>query len=124
MPIPEYEPSETPTNLQKKGFIVNEKGGIKHNEGKLMCRLIDPLVIVELAKVLTYGADKYSPENWKKVDREEYISAMWRHWLNYLSGEEKDQESGLDHLSHMLCNIQFLMWFDREKKNNGFKIIP
>ena len=39
-----------------------------------------------------------------------------------MSGDEQDEESGLSHLAHAVCNCLFLMWFDNQKENkeNGF----
>ena len=43
--------------------------------------------------------------------------ALYRHWLAYLSGEEIDPESGMSHLWHMACNLDFLI--EREANPYG-----
>lgn len=83
---------------------------IKYNSGKLRYDLIPPSVTKELAKTLTYGANKYSENNWKKcTDKNVYISALYRHLEQWRSGEKIDPESGLSHLSHAITNIAFLI---------------
>lgn len=83
--------------------------GKKLDSGKLRMDLIPPVAIKELARVLTYGAEKYGPNNWHNVDSERYKAALLRHIIEWMDGEECDQESGLKHLSHALCNVAFLL---------------
>lgn len=86
---------------------------IKYDSGKLQYSLIPPIATRELAKVLTYGANKYKANNWKKVDdKSRYIDALYRHLEAWRSGESIDTESGLSHLSHALTNITFLIYFE------------
>jgi hypothetical protein len=87
-------------------------------DGKLMWELLPFHQIEKLVKVLTLGALKYSPDNWKKVPnaKERYFAALMRHIIEYRKGNKIDKESGEEHLSHALCNIIFLMEFDN--KNN------
>lgn len=64
----------------------------------------------EVNEIREYGIAKYGdPDNWMKVPKEEYVSAFWRH-MN--SADQYDQESGLLHRSHTLCNVVFLVWFE------------
>jgi hypothetical protein len=65
--------------------------------------------MVNVAKVLTFGAVKYGPDNWRIVPNaiERYESALFRHI--YTSGETIDPESGLPHLAHAACCIMFLI---------------
>lgn len=59
------------------------------------------LALMEVAKVTTYGAGKYTPSGWESVPDGEarYKDALLRHLLQ--SGhEELDPESGLPHLAH------------------------
>ena len=49
------------------------------------------------------------PENWRKVSKERYRDAAFRHFLSYLDDPDGvDEESGLPHLWHLACNIAFL----------------
>ena len=102
-----------------KDRIINNKGGVKETsvggKPKAMFQLLDPFYIEGIANVLTMGAKKYSPDNWKKVDRVEYERAMYHHMNEYLKGIKLDDESGLPHLHHLATNIMFLSWFDKDK---------
>ena len=46
--------------------------GKKYDGGKAKLYLLPPKSILEVGKVLTYGADKYDAENWRKVDAVSY----------------------------------------------------
>ena len=92
------------------------KEGTKYDGDKLMYDLIPAECLEELAKVLTYGAKKYAPNNWQKVDNfnSRYYSALQRHIEAWRKGEKVDAESGLHHLSHALCNVMFLLWKEEQ----------
>jgi hypothetical protein len=93
----------------------------KADAGKIRPTLVPVSVIKAIAMVREYGCAKYhDPENWRKVEPQRYIDAAYRHWLAYLEGEERDEESGLPHLWHLACNIAFLIEMDTEKKRNSF----
>lgn len=83
---------------------------IKYDEDKPRLALVPPSLIMEVGKVLTFGAAKYTPNNWRLMeDTESTISAIDRHFCAWKSGEDLDPESGLSHLSHMATNIAFLL---------------
>lgn len=94
--------------------------GKKNDQDKIRLDLIEPSFIEVVGKVLTFGAKKYEPNNWQKVDNpvNRYYAAAMRHLMAWREGEEKDPESGLNHLAHVATNIMFLMHFEKEN-NNG-----
>jgi hypothetical protein len=63
------------------------------------------LALLEVAKVGTFGAKKYSDNGWMSVDNGEqrYKDAMLRHALQ-ASYEERDADSGLLHLAQVAWN--------------------
>lgn len=84
--------------------------GVKFGGAKPMMDLIPPLMELEVARVLTAGAQKYSPDNWRQVPdlRRRYIAAAKRH-INALSqGIALDDETGLHHAAHAVCCLMFL----------------
>ena len=42
--------------------------GKKYDGEKPQMYLLPPKAITEVAKVLTFGASKYGPDNWRKLD--------------------------------------------------------
>jgi len=83
---------------------------VKHDTGKLRYGLIPPIAEMEMVKVLTFGAEKYSVNNWKNVDDlSRYVDAALRHISAYRLGEQKDNETGLHHLSHAMCCLSFIV---------------
>jgi len=83
--------------------------GIKYDNKKPEMYLLPPLATLEVGKVLTYGASKYSPDNWRRLEglQERYTSAALRHLLASMSGEENDEETGMSHLAHAICCLLF-----------------
>lgn len=89
---------------------------MKFDTGKLRYGLIPPEATKALASVLTYGAKKYKPNNWKQAEStERYVDALYRHLEAWRGGEEFDDDSKLSHLSHALTNIAFLIHFEEHK---------
>lgn len=96
--------------------------GLKFDKEKLRWDLIPMECVEEVVKVLTFGAEKYEANNWQKVENAEdrYYAALLRHIVAHRKGETIDPESGLLHLSHVACNVVFLLYFELLKtKNNG-----
>lgn len=85
-------------------------GGRKFDGGKPEFGLIPPLALTETARVMTYGAHKYEPDNWIHVPdaKRRYFNAAQRHQWEYREGEELDSESQLHHIAHAIANLMFL----------------
>ena len=99
--------------LYSKSLNLNAEG-IKFDTGKLRYGLIPPLAQAEMVKVLTFGAEKYEPDNWKKVpeSKTRYFDALERHVWAWKTGEQTDPESGIHHLAHAMCCLAFLYEHD------------
>jgi hypothetical protein len=64
--------------------------------------------MVAVAQVLEFGRVKYAKHNWRKgFEWTRLISAALRHIFSWLSGEDLDPESGLNHLAHACCDLMF-----------------
>lgn len=92
--------------------------GKKYDGEKPRMYLLPPKALTEVAKVLTFGANKYDEDNWKKLDnlQNRYTGAALRHIFAHMDGEELDPETGLDHLAHALCCLLFKL---EAKLENG-----
>jgi hypothetical protein len=86
-------------------------GGKKYDAGKARLDLIPAEALTELGKVLAMGAEKYGESNWANgLKFSRIIAALLRHANAFNKGEDTDPESGLSHISHVLCNAAFLIW--------------
>jgi dATP/dGTP diphosphohydrolase, N-terminal len=87
-----------------------EEHGRKNDSGKLRWDLVQPLILQQYVRVLTEGANKYAPHNWRKVpdQRNRYFAALLRHIWAWWLGERNDPEWGIHHLAHAMCCLTFL----------------
>lgn len=75
--------------------------GTKFDNGKPMLALIPARAIIEVGKVMSYGAKKYGSHNYLGgISHLRLLSAALRHTWAYISGEDNDIESGLPHWAH------------------------
>lgn len=89
---------------------------IKHDDGKPRMDLLQPLALIEVAKVLAKGAAKYGDSNWRKGTAwSRYYSALQRHLNAWWAGEKNDTEDGLGHLAHAACCLMFLQSYELER---------
>ena len=90
--------------------------GIKYDSEKPKMNLLPPKAIVEVAKVLTFGAQKYDAENWRKLDdlQNRYTAGALRHIFAHMDGEKLDPETGLSHMAHALCCLLFKLEIELE----------
>lgn len=88
----------------------------KADAGKLDLTLVPRGITWEIARIREYGNRKYGDaENWRRVEPNRYRAAAYRHFLAYLDDPHGvDEESCLPHLSHLACNIAFLIEMERE----------
>ena len=82
----------------------------KADGGKLRLTLVPTEAVEAVAAIRMYGVQKYTdPENWKRVEKDRYKDAAFRHYVRYLREPYgMDGESNLPHLWHCLCNLFFL----------------
>lgn len=94
--------------------------GIKYDKNKP--RLYDFLydfkdVILELSKIYEFGTNKYGRSNWKAVEngKERFENAMIRHLMSV----GKDEETNINHQSHVAYNALMRLYFILKEDNNG-----
>jgi len=128
--MPQFEDSTDPVVASQVATTggpsqVATTGGRKFDGGKLEYGLLPPFALDETVKVLTFGAQKYERDNWKKVpdSKRRYYDALQRHLWAWKRGEIIDPESGIHHLAHAMCCLMFLYEHDTiysvDKLNNG-----
>ena len=90
--------------------------GIKYDSAKPRMNLLPPKAIIEVSKVLTFGAEKYDAENWRKLDdlQNRYTAGALRHIFAHMDGEQLDPETKLSHLAHALCCLLFKLEIELE----------
>ena len=101
----------------------------KFDAGKSRPDLIPAGALLEVGKVLEYGARKYAANSWKTVPNaeERYVAAMMRHGLQHQQAlqhelttgclaDTTDDESHLEHLAHAACNALFALQLLLDRK--------
>ena len=90
--------------------LTDDGKGKKYDSGKSMvgtlCRVF-PRALLGVGQCIEFGTHKYpDPKNWVKVENafNRYQDSMMRHYLKFLAGQEKDSETKLLHLKHMVWN--------------------
>lgn len=99
-------------------LVEEAGGGIKYDQNKLKFGLIPAEAEAMVAAVLTIGAIKYAPGNWKKFRDIEtrYYDACRRHLNSINSGKDFDPETGLPHSAHAICCLLFILQSEIETK--------
>lgn len=83
---------------------------MKFDGDKVRYDLVPPSAIKAIAEVLTFGARKYKPNNWKQCEEQDrYVAALYRHLEAWRSGEVNDTNSDMPHLAHAMTNLAFLL---------------
>lgn len=91
--------------------------GTKFDAGKPTTALLPSKPLLEIAKVLDYGARKYAPHNWRKgISYTRVLSAAQRHMWAWNDGETVDKETNLNHIAHAACNLLFLLEYQLSGK--------
>jgi hypothetical protein len=100
--------------------------GLHLDEGKSQVEAISPQALLELGRVLEYGArTKYQRFNWVLgIDYSRVLASAQRHLLKWYAGKDIDEESGLHALAHCWCDIMFLLHYSLVKKYQKFDDRP
>lgn len=104
-----FEPYTSELKVDDK----ESSGGTKFDDKKVRLELLSPIAIEEMGKVLTFGATKYDAHNWRKgIKWSRVLGASLRHIMAFMGGQDKDPETGLNHLAHAACCIMFLLEYE------------
>lgn len=105
---------EEMARLGEREEKIRAQRGAKHDAGKIRAGVIIldfPNALEAVAKVATFGCQKYAPHSWSTVPDgdDRYFDAMIRHMLAEAKGEIADNESGIDHFAHVAWNALALL---------------
>lgn len=85
---------------------------MKGDTGKPPIHLIPSKVLLGIASVFGFGAEKYGENNWRDdVNNTTFgrtYSSIQRHLFSFWSGEDFDEESKLHHLDHAITQLMIL----------------
>lgn len=104
------------------------KAGLKFDNGKTRYDLYPLDAYKGCADVLTFGANKYTPNGWKSVPdaKNRYYAALIRHLNEQREYTENggiglalDKESNLPTLDHAQCCLVFLREISKTEINEG-----
>ena len=83
-------------------------GGARRTDRKPRFDLIPFEFLEAVAEVLTSGAARYGPYNWKRGRKDFFLDA-WNHAFVHLQ-KFKEGDRSEDHLAHLACNVAFMIW--------------
>src|SRR5690606_26725267 len=111
--------------------------GRKDDQGKARIELVPPELVLAVAKVLTFGADKYTDRNWEGgMKWSRVFGALMRHLWAWWGGsgpttksfafDDIDTETGYSHLWHAGCCIAFLIAYEERSvgQDDRAKAVP
>lgn len=95
-------------NSQDKG------SGARYNDGKVNFSLLPLCTLEDEIRVWMYGQEKYAAWNWAKgMDWSIPFACAMRHLMQWQAGEDIDEESGLPHIAHAMCNLRMLTLYNK-----------
>ena len=102
---------------------MSDTVGVKFDISKPKFSLLPWEALTQAVWVLAFGAEKYSENNWKKIEdaQRRYLDSMQRHAADVFVGlaegkkvhEILDSQSGMPTLAHVVCCALFALWFSR-----------
>ena len=97
--------------------------GDRYNDGKLKWSYVHFASLEPMVRVLMFGAQKYSPHNWRRgLKKDEILESMQRHLAKLIDGEMNDVESGISHMGHIQCNAMFYNYMVEKDKEDEAKL--
>lgn len=96
---------------------------VKFNDGKPRISLVLECneAVAGAAEAMEYGSGKYGRKNFMQGDGlplTELADAALRHLSSWLSGEEIDIESGVDHIDCFVASALMLSQLDKTRSND------
>lgn len=90
--------------------------GKKNDQAKPDLSLIPKDALFEMAKAFTYGAKKYGRHNFREgIDISRCLAASMRHTVQFLDGEDIDEETQCIHLGNAMAGLAMAIWMLKNK---------
>lgn len=91
----------------------------KYDQGKLRWDLLPLNLIEKVVEIYTFGAEKYGANTWQNLEDgyNRYKAAMFRHLMEFEKGNVIDDESGKEHLAHMVWNSIAMLYMSDNTDN-------
>lgn len=115
----EEEPTRADTSsvteaLRKTMRASTSEEWKKRMTGRERWDLLPFSALKQVVKVLTIGAEKYDEFGWRQIAAKPeghniFFNKAIRHLVAWKEGEEKDAETGVNHLAHVIANCLFLL---------------
>lgn len=95
--------------------------GIKHDSEKPDLSLLPPSALEGIARAFMNGEKRYGRYNYLKgMDWSRLIAAAYRHLNAFNGGEDKAEDSQLNHLYHAgACIMMLIEYYEKEIGNDN-----
>lgn len=90
--------------VNKDAEIITNAAGGKQSNSPSRLDLMPALATIAVGRVLKYGAERYAPNNWRKIDTQDHLNHVLVHIYAYLAGDTSD-----DHLEHAACRAMMAL---------------
>jgi len=93
--------------------VKADGGGSRKDDGKSRVDLLPPDALLELGFVYGEGCKKYGERNYERGMRwSKVLGPLLRHLFRWMSGKERDEESGQRHISMVAWNALALLTYE------------
>jgi hypothetical protein len=80
--------------------VTNEQGGKQSSSPYSLIKSFPCRGVLEVAKVVKTGLERYAPDNWRKIPRVDHLNHAIAHIFAHGAGDTQD-----DHLAHAACRL-------------------
>lgn len=102
------------------------KNGGRFDQEKIKFELLEPYAIQQVAKVFTFGAQKYAANNWieNPMNISRLLGSLHRHINAFEQGEDVDPETGLSHMAHAAWNALAVVSYMKYHPHKDDRVVP
>ena len=99
------------------------EGGVKDKAGKSRLSFLPWKALHAVADVFVWAVETkgYPKDNWKKVEKQDYLEAAARHLSAVFQGNRYDPQSKKLHLAHLGCCVLVALWHEVNEEEQATK---